>query len=83
MTGDARLLLRASVCVVYPDTTTLYPATVVRASRRAIGSRTGDNVFIVVHIVDNLDEYGITHAKLVLMKHVTRPSKVSHGPRNI
>jgi len=43
----------------------------------AAGSRPGDNMFIMVHFVDDSDENGITHDKFVLMKHVMRPPKGS------
>lgn len=53
---------------VYPDTTSFYQATVVEIPKKIPGR----DAFVLVHFKDDGDEHGITHAKVVPMKHIMR-----------
>lgn len=53
---------------VYPDTTSFYQATVVEIPKKIPGK----DSFVLVHFKDDGDENGITHAKVVPMKHIMR-----------
>jgi SGF29 tudor-like domain len=62
------------VYAVYPDTTSFYPATVVQAPRKQAGTNAPSATsFVMVHFVDDSDEFGITHDKAVPLKHIMLP----------
>jgi SGF29 tudor-like domain len=61
-----RLSKGDSVYAVYPDTTSFYPATVAQATNRK-------SPVVLVHFVDDADEFGITHDKAVPLQHVMLP----------
>lgn len=56
-----------AVYAVYPDTTSFYPATVVQGT----GNR--KSPVVLVHFVDDADEFGITHDKAVPLQHIMLP----------
>lgn len=58
------------IYAVYPDTTSFYQATVVQAPRK--GS-IGSGAFAMVNFVDDSDEFGVTHDKAILLKHIMYP----------
>ena len=66
--GTERLSKGDGVFAVYPDTTSFYQAIVVQGPRKVAGGGS----FIMLNFVDDSDEYGVTHDKAVLMKHVMR-----------
>jgi hypothetical protein len=66
--GVDRLAKSDVIYAVYPDTTSFYQATVVKAPQRVSG---GDS-FVMVNFKDDGDEHGITHDKAVLMQHIMR-----------
>jgi len=76
--GVERLRTGEIIFAVYPDTTTLYQATVVQPPRRMQNAGTYQS-FVMVHFKDDSDEHGVTLPKAVLMKHVMRPPALSTG----
>jgi hypothetical protein len=67
-----------SVLAVYPDTTSFYPATIVsgppRKNANASNSTTpAAAAVVVVNFLDDSDEFGITHDKVVPLDHVMYP----------
>jgi SGF29 tudor-like domain len=83
-----RLSKGDTIYAVYPDTTSFYQATVVQAPRKqgsnAMNQASMSNPnsstitsttqqFVMVHFVDDADEFGITHDKAVPIQHIMLP----------
>jgi hypothetical protein len=67
--GDVDKLTRGDVIyAVYPDTTSFYQATVVQLPRK-----NNPGAFVMVHFVDDSDEFGVTHDKAIPLKYIMLP----------
>jgi hypothetical protein len=67
--GEVDKMTRGDVIfAVYPDTTSFYQATVVQLPRKA-----NPGAFVMVHFVDDSDEFGVTHDKAVPLKYIMLP----------
>jgi hypothetical protein len=67
--GDVDKLTRGDVIyAVYPDTTSFYQATVVQLPRK-----NNPGAFVLVHFVDDSDEFGVTHDKAIPLKYIMLP----------
>lgn len=62
-----RLSKGDSVYAVYPDTTSFYPATVVQSTTQRKAP------VVLVHFVDDADEFGVTHDKAVPLQLIMLP----------
>jgi hypothetical protein len=72
LTGQVENLKKGDIIyAVYPETTSFYQATVVQAPRKTAAA--SSNAFFMVQFFDDADENGVTHEKLVLLKHVIYP----------
>jgi len=69
LAGNDKLSKGDVVYAVYPDTTSLYQATVTNLPRKTNSS--GETV-VFVQFKDDGDEYGITHEKAVPVKYIMK-----------
>lgn len=69
LTGTEKLSKGDAIFAVYPDTTSLYPATVTTVPKRA--SNNGET-FVMVQFKDDSDEFGITHEKAIPLKYIMK-----------
>lgn len=70
LAGNDKLSKGDVIFAVYPDTTSLYPATVTNVPKR---TNSNGEMFVIVQFKDDSDEFGITHEKSVPLKYIMKP----------
>ncbi len=70
LTGNEKLSKGDLVYAVYPDTTSLYRATVASVPKR--NTSTSGEILVMVQFFDDSDEFGITHEKAIPLKYIMK-----------